>query len=295
MSETQVTKACVGCGLTFTSYAYKQRQYCSMACLREHQKGVGNCSACGRQFTFKASRPRKYCSVECHHANGWKVSSPEKKETKACPECGSDFTYYKCKPTEYCSRECRMRHEKARKAYTCLECGKDFEWWKNQPRRYCSRACAAKNTMTNVRGFRPTAFETNCEQCGKSFKTTPARTRGRFCSFVCWGHWLEENAPTGAANPNWRGGYEPYYGANWRQQRRAARRRDRYTCQDCGKTEEELGKHLDVHHVKRFGDFTDYREANQLSNLLSLCPKCHTVRDWDSEYVASLRSRRATS
>lgn len=294
MSEIQPTTTCIGCGAAFTSYAYKQRQYCSMACFRKHQKATGTCPTCGTQFCFKPSRPKKYCSPECH-AIGGKPSNPDKMETKQCPECGKPFSCYKCWPQEYCSRECRKKHSQATRVYTCIGCGKGFEWWKSQPRRYCSRPCAAKNTMTNIRRWKPTAFKATCEQCGVTYKTTPRATRGRFCSRACWNLWIEANAPAGENHPNWRGGCHPFYGANWDQQRRATRRRDRYTCQDCGKTEEELGVHLDVHHIKRFGDFTDYREANQSSNLLSLCQKCHTIRDWNGEYQTSLRARRNLS
>ncbi len=89
----------------------------------------------------------------------------------------------------------------------------------------------------------------------------------------------QSGAASGENNFNWRGGYAPYYGPNWLQQRRNARRRDNYTCQRCGKSEKQNGKQLDVHHIKAFRLFgvTRYRKANQLDNLISLCAACHKV------------------
>jgi 5-methylcytosine-specific restriction endonuclease McrA len=82
-------------------------------------------------------------------------------------------------------------------------------------------------------------------------------------------------------NPNWQGGYEPYYGPDWHQQRRLARKRDNYTCQRCGITEEKLGRQLDVHHKIPFREFgiDNYLNANQLANLISLCFTCHTTTE----------------
>ena len=79
----------------------------------------------------------------------------------------------------------------------------------------------------------------------------------------------------GDKSPRWRGGYELYYGPNWKRQRGRARKRDNYTCQNCGITEKELGRQLDVHHIIRIGDFGDKRRANHLSNLIAYCHSCH--------------------
>ena len=79
----------------------------------------------------------------------------------------------------------------------------------------------------------------------------------------------------GEKNPAWRGGYEPYYGANWTQQRRLTRKRDNYTCQKCGI--QENGREHDVHHIIPFREFglKRYKEANSLDNLTTLCMSCH--------------------
>ncbi len=85
------------------------------------------------------------------------------------------------------------------------------------------------------------------------------------------------------------------YGPNWQQQRNAARARDGYHCQQCGKEEpspisrsSEMGEGRvgvgghDVHHLIPFRTFgyvpglnDNYVQANDLSNLITLCRACH--------------------
>ena len=60
--------------------------------------------------------------------------------------------------------------------------------------------------------------------------------------------------------------YGPEFNDKLKKQVRA---RDNYACRICGKTEKELGKALDVHHI----DFD--KKNNTLWNLLALCPTCH--------------------
>ncbi|WP_106497166.1 HNH endonuclease [Lentibacillus sp. Marseille-P4043] len=81
-------------------------------------------------------------------------------------------------------------------------------------------------------------------------------------------------------NLAWQGGDIDYYGPNWRSQRKKARIRDNFTCQDCGLTEKEYGKELSVHHIIPFREFKgDWEEANRLSNLVCLCEHpCHRNR-----------------
>ncbi|MEA3337822.1 MAG: DEAD/DEAH box helicase [Chloroflexota bacterium] len=71
------------------------------------------------------------------------------------------------------------------------------------------------------------------------------------------------------------------YGPNWAQQRNDARARDGYCCMVCGTPEANNRQH-DVHHKKPFrafgyvpGSNENYREANQLENLATLCRRCH--------------------
>jgi DEAD/DEAH box helicase domain-containing protein len=71
------------------------------------------------------------------------------------------------------------------------------------------------------------------------------------------------------------------YGPNWTKQRQRVRERDHCRCRSCGLAEVP-GREHDVHHVLPFRTFDyrpgqnkNYRAANALVNLITLCPECH--------------------
>lgn len=93
---------------------------------------------------------------------------------------------------------------------------------------------------------------------------------------------FEPNDPgalAGKRNGYWKGGYEPYYGPNWYDQRRAARKRDAYECAACGLSDgdhiQKYGWELEVHHIIPASQFGDYGEMNDLDNLITLCREHH--------------------
>lgn len=73
------------------------------------------------------------------------------------------------------------------------------------------------------------------------------------------------------------------YGPNWDVQRNAARARDGFRCRQCGKAEDPAaGRQHDVHHIVPFRSFgyvrglnENYKLANDLTNLQTLCRACH--------------------
>jgi len=71
------------------------------------------------------------------------------------------------------------------------------------------------------------------------------------------------------------------YGPDWESQRCRVRERDGYRCRHCGRPEAG-GREHDVHHLQPFRTFDyrpgyneNYRAANALDNLITLCPECH--------------------
>jgi DEAD/DEAH box helicase domain-containing protein len=71
------------------------------------------------------------------------------------------------------------------------------------------------------------------------------------------------------------------YGPSWGQARQAALARDGHRCRQCGAPERD-GRTHDVHHIRPFREFgyvpgenRNDRLANQLDNLMTLCPTCH--------------------
>jgi len=67
------------------------------------------------------------------------------------------------------------------------------------------------------------------------------------------------------------------YGPSWPQQRNLARKRDQYRCQHCGIAERDKTHH--VHHKTPFRNFASHEDANQLNNLVTLCPACHKIAE----------------
>lgn len=84
----------------------------------------------------------------------------------------------------------------------------------------------------------------------------------------------------GPDHPQWKGNtHAVYYGADWRRQSAAARVRDGNACKHCGITRADYKREFDVHHIVRFLDFASSAEANQLTNLITLCRTCHRRAD----------------
>jgi DEAD/DEAH box helicase domain-containing protein len=74
------------------------------------------------------------------------------------------------------------------------------------------------------------------------------------------------------------------YGPNWLLQKKLARMRDHFTCQVCGIMETDQAHH--VHHRVPYKLYTNYEQANQLDNLITICPTCHRR----AELVIRIRS-----
>jgi len=81
----------------------------------------------------------------------------------------------------------------------------------------------------------------------------------------------------GEDSPNWKGGTSKTYGPNWKRQRKKALERDNHTCQSCSTTDDTLHVHHRVRKEKFRNQGGDewWKDANKLSNLVTLCPTCH--------------------
>jgi len=174
----------------------------------------------------------------------------------------------------------------------CGACGKEIKVKGNNRRKqhisYCSRRCMSFAFM----GRKPANFkggpqQVRCTECKKEIMrsiTEALRYKRHFCSQKCAGLWKSKNL-VGGMIYNWKGGYEPYYGPNWVRQRKLCRERDHNTCRKCSKTAQQLGKNLDVDHKIPFEAFNgNYEKANDLINLWSLCPSCHSQKtNWQTK------------
>lgn len=241
------------------------------------------CQLCGAEFYANRKRIErgagKFCSRKCKGIAQSGENSPVfKKSKRICKTCGTEFLSQPAQIRNgggiYCSRKCFTLDRKT-PSRECENCHKAFNVFERSKQRFCSISCRSEWMKLNRKSKK---IERRCQICEKSFSVIPAVAKnglGIVCSWECFKVWASETR-VGENNPKWRGGCRKYYGPNWVKQRRAARKRDNYTCQRCGRTQEQLGKSLDVHHIIRFNDFDNYEDANKLSNLISLCPKCHT-------------------
>jgi len=96
----------------------------------------------------------------------------------------------------------------------------------------------------------------------------------------CWLTLEEELVERLKSEGWWTGEQVESRGPNWSEKRDRARERDGYRCRWCGADESARPHH--VHHILPFRDFhwrpgrnDNYLQANDLDNLITLCPSCH--------------------
>lgn len=205
-----------------------------------------------------------------------------------CQHCKNAFTKTGNREYTFCSRKCRAQHqEKHLKDCICEYCKKHFQTWPSRPGRFCSAQCrsefGARQLKPNKRRPDTMKVSRTCKQCGITYTTTSHQVRLRgsnFCSRKCMGDYQSAKLlKTGG--PNYKGGISKnnkyYRGDNWERQKRKALKRDNRQCQVCLKQVTARDMHLiDVHHIRPYRLFNgDWKSANDLSNLITLCRGHH--------------------
>jgi hypothetical protein len=247
---------CDHCGTRFTrNKKHPGGRYCTRACFGEHRKLEdvdGVCVGCGVTFKKRDSSDKRFCTSRCANAYH-RQPNPSKKQIAKCVVCGTTFESWAYRKSICCSRKCA----------SSLSVG------------------IAKPTAR-----RPDSFVTKtCAYCGVEYARhkiyhTGGRTSS-FCSIKCRAEQRSIDMK-GERNHNWvdSGHKTVDRGDNWLRQARLVRKRDNYTCQDCGKVREARTELFDVHHIVPYRLFNgDYKKANELSNLVYLCRKCHVLAD----------------
>lgn len=286
-TSKKIEVSCAWCSSSFTVYTSEIKRgrgvYCSKECARQsYMKGRESvCHYCNKDFYVSPSKIKAgggiYCSVKC------RANSKQPRVEVICELCHSPFmsrtSDLKKDNGTYCSSQCRDVATRIERI--CKFCQKTFSarLWvvTSGGGLFCSQWCCAQSKRISV--------ERACEFCHIKFETSPSRVklgRGRFCSKEC-GDRFRLGKSIGEKSPNWIGGSDSgktTYGYAWRKKTRKVRLRDNYTCQECGKTELELGHTLSVHHKIPRNNFKDVRVADRITNLTSVCLSCHPSIEW---------------
>ena len=129
-----------------------------------------------------------------------------------------------------------------------------------------------------------------CDFCKKLFQKEDFRIEESNYHFCCGEHrqnWLRN---AGEDHPAYKKGQGSYRGPSWNRQRKKAYNRDNGECQHCNMSEEKHvsihNRSADVHHIVPYRLFEDHNNANDESNLITLCCTCHKKHERWAEYVA---------
>lgn len=228
------------------------------------------CQNCGADFTVTPSNLErgkgKYCSQKCRY------DAAKTKVRRICPICNSEFEAYlsdiKRGKGKYCSVKCQHKASENQIERICEYCGKTFLTAPSNVKfsgaKFCSKKCVHEARRNRVKCI--------CKNCGKEFEVWPSQIEhgeGQFCSTDCYKKWNH-----GENHPSWRGGvsFEPYCPKFNKAKKEAVREEWGRVCAACGKTEQENGSKLRVHHI-------DYDKEQGCKGkeffLIPLCTSCH--------------------
>lgn len=244
---------------------------------------IRQCEWCGSEIRLYPSDlyKKRFCSRRCRALN--QASKLRKRIPVKCDSCGVLLERQPAKVMEhnFCNVKCMGQYysKKGTKEFKCDYCGHVFlknpYKVKRQNHKFCSDNCRNKWISENKR----VRIKIECANCGEEIERFPYELKkgnNLFCNKDCRASYLTKTM-NGENNHNWRGGHDDYRGDNWLTQRRKALERDGYKCSKCGK-DGTIVK-LMVHHKIPFRYFDDYKKANRLNNLITLCNSCHSYEE----------------
>ncbi len=258
------------------------------------------CKYCGKE-TFSTQQKidnnksgNFFCDRNCKN-----LFDSENKMTATCLQCGKTFNVINSQIEngrgKFCSKSCCNIFSKNNAKIgdsnplftgiktTCRQCGKTLfvrqSIWNEGRGRFCSRKCFAEWRSINLSGVNSKMYKgyhAKCAHCGKEMSIRPSHAKKfilHFCNRDCQIAWSIENL-SGENSNWWRGGITHENRAartscemlNWKK---AVYKRDKYSCQHCGKKYTELH----AHHIIPFS--CDKSLRTELSNGITLCKLCH--------------------
>lgn len=261
---------------------------------KKHRGMWRYCNYCGELFIVSISQLKsgigKFCCIKCSNKHNGEQRKKVKIK-KICPACGKEYEIfqYEINRRIYCSKECQyigMSGENnwawngGKKTVICDYCGKEI---KRKPSQisdinFCCKNCQYKHYGINQTGnknhqWKGGKIKCTCQICGKEFEVKQNIKNngyGIYCSRICKG------IGTGKEHHyNWKGGisYLPYCEKFNENKREEIREKHGRECFICGKSEEENGSKLSVHHI----NYRKHQGCNgEKWSLLPLCRSCHT-------------------
>lgn len=159
----------------------------------------------------------------------------------------------------------------------CLLCDKIFTIKKYRLKHkrgvFCSIKCKKQYTKPYGKNKK---IKFRCPTCGVDFFRYKNKKiiKTKYCSMSCRNKHMR-----GKNHPLYINGESSYKrGTNWQAQKRKAKFRDQNTCQKCG-INGSKEKSLHVHHIIPYRLFKNYKKANVLDNLITLCERCHRLEE----------------
>lgn len=144
--------------------------------------------------------------------------------------------------------------------------------------KYCSRSCWAKSKIT--------VCESNCLECGVTFRPTTTKKSNKFCSQKCYWENMKKEYFGEKCNA-WKGGLrkKDYYLRRkfHKYEHKKVLERDNFTCQFCG----VVGGDLQVDHIKSWSEFPELRF--DINNCRTLCAKCHYKETFGRDMPESVK------
>lgn len=199
-----------------------------------------------------------------------------KKVCVICDNCGKEQILMKCNARELCS--------------SCANSGKNNQFYgkkhteETKQKMRESHPHLIGNESPHWKGGKITLI---CAWCGKEFDRHKSLIRKyrSFCNKKCMGKWQSKNIIK-ENHPNWRGGvsFGKYCSLFNKSFKKIVRDNYNNRCFLCGKTKEENGVNLDVHHV----NYDKNCLCGSLCEFVPLCKKCHRKTNFNRKYWEDL-------
>lgn len=240
----------------------RNRQHIDVQC--EHCSIIFSCN---HYQVSRKNKRRRFCSDVCRLAWG----RIEATRPRPCRVCGVPISE-KLKGVGWvCSFKC-FRSTLSKKEKVCAFCSKIFET--AEKTTHCSWECYQKSKGEKI--------YKECPACKKLFcKRANCYTKAAiFCSQECSNIYRR-----GKNNPRYRGKRRSDRGITWKEQREEARLRDGERCLSIIHDPNfKQSKKYSIDHVVPYRAVMGWRklgenlDPNDISNLASLCLRCHVIK-----------------